>query len=394
MASISSPVQRNASTLQDLRSLADQVGNQEKIRAQTSGVFDKTISLYSSSKAAGNFAFFSQRADKQQQAQTFIRSSLMNTLAPYPPGVRRELETAFDNILRAHQPARGTDLSGADLKSIVSAAEAAQIAAHDALDRQGLSLSSATAYRDSEVRSAGFLGNRPIKNLTIKTLTESIYRLHAKPIPISITAADGTTLEVMTADRGVKREDRVKTMFANINTALGRSDLDDRIACFTQFQTSDFEHLDPFSAGNRVDAAGLQGQDIFIAKFATKEMAATAVIGAFQGLSAHNDREGVVGRYKTTMKDQWDSLHVTVRPEGNFDLQGVVTIPLKRGDDTVGSVKMTLTTGPVNAATGDYDYTLTCSELRFTEAATLADKQHLLGAYSATLPHGRNPLAA
>ena len=123
-------------------------------------------------------------------------------------------------------------------------------------------------------------------------------------------------------------------------------------------------------------------------------MAATAVIGAFQGLSAHNDREGVVGRYKTSWRDQWDSLHVTVRPEGNFDLQGVVTIPLRRGDDTVGSVKMTLTTGPVNAATGDYDYTLTCSELRVTEAATLADKQHLLGAYSATLPHGRNPLAA
>lgn len=110
--------------LASLQEGAKSLGNNDKVRAKTTGVFDKSVELYSSSKAHGSFSKESTRTKKQEGALDFINTALSNTLQQVPGGdPGHKLARAFNSILVKYTPTEG-DLTGKDFKNILNEAQA------------------------------------------------------------------------------------------------------------------------------------------------------------------------------------------------------------------------------------------------------------------------------
>lgn len=421
MSSISSPKGGAQFNLSGLTTMAGNVGDNDKIRGKTTGMISKSDVLYSSSKSHGKMQT-GKRPEKQQKAQDFINHCLTNTLATFPLGKQQALTIAFNNILQQHNPGQGADLTGQGLKAIV--AEANQAIAdydfnqimHDAdqfiqaelsvptpppvvppyvgldpLDQQASQLNKSTSYNETTVRTPGNLveNTSRVRDLTIEKHNQSVYRLPNK-LDFKITDANGVTHQVAKiAGNPPNREVFLGAMFKQINTALGRPghDIQERVTNYSKFGTGGTqEHLNAFSGGIRSDNG--DNQDIFLLKFATKEMAALSIVSVFQGLQAYCNTNNIPGQYNIPMRDQVESCHITLDNHGNFDVESSLTVPLQDADrQPLGSVKMTML-AHVDSQTGDVTYDVRMSDMRFTPEATDTDKQHLYAAMNSTLPFG------
>lgn len=404
--------------------MAGNVGDNDKIRGKTTGVLSKSDVLYSSSKSHGKMQT-GKRPEKQQKAQDFINHCLTNTLATFPLAKQQALTLAFNNILQQHAPGHGADLTGQDLKAIVSEANQAiadydfnqvmndanqfilaelsvptppvvtpPLIGGDQHDQQAAQLNKTTSYNETTVRSQGNLvgGTSRIRDLSIEKHNQSVFRLPNK-LDFKITDATGVTHQVAKIIGGHQappsREVFLGAMFKQINTALGRPghDIQERVTNYSKFGTSGRqEHLNAFSGGLRTDNG--ENQDIFLLKFATKEMAALSIVSAFQGLQSYCNTNGIKDQYTMPMRDQVESCHITLNNNGNFDVESSLTVPLQDANkQQLGSVKMTML-AQVDSQTGDVTYDIRMSDMRFTPLANATDKQHLYAAMNSTLPFG------
>lgn len=379
--------------LEGLRQLADQAGENDKIRGNS-----KTGTLYSSGKPVKNSKlpglkglYESRHTTKQRSARSFITGALDNIAGQFPKDQQHRIATALFKLESDMVGSTG-ELRGAKFKAFVGRVEDL---VESELENQASQLSNSGSYNERAARQNGEpFGGTPIAFLGVEKEVQSLTRWKDRPFTLTISNQDETRtlFEPVPDDQRKDFDNRamLKDVLTNMNELMGQrnpGDLDNKATVLSDFDGHGKEkaQLEPFGADQtRVD--GGRNQDVLMLKFTSKEYSGWAMMPLYKAVTDI----GLMPMKGPKPLDQVDSCHINVIGDGNFNVTSKVTIDLtdRSSRQSLGSVDVSLITH-VNSKTGETEIEVQLSDLAFANGVSVEKKSEILDALSQPLKGSR-----
>ena len=393
--SISISSKGNGFDLRSLTGMASKLQDNDKLRGK-SNIFG-TKTLYQKVKSEGTHKV-DQRESKREMAVSLIKEGLSNTIKQLNLPLRNQtrLEKAFENILSRHT--LGKEVTGADLKGIVSQATSR-------VETEIRSLNTTSSYNEATARRNGIpFGGTPISHKDIKEVSQSLCRW--KERPFTLTASNGNDHRTLFTPVPIEQrkdfDDKamVRSVLTGLNELAGNQhpDLHQKVEELSSFSPSyeGSKAIDPFikndiKENNRVVSSSYQRKennanlDVLMLKYTSKSLSSWCMGPIVTQL----DSLGVTVAKGHMVVDQVDSAHIDIKPDGKFDVTSKLSLDIiGQGSDKrpIGSLDVTVTSHV--RSDGEANLEVNVSGLAFNEGVDLELQAKIFQALSRKLPGG------